>query len=51
MYVDHDFIETKLGTIRFFELTNWPFTVDPEKVKSLADLPPEREFVGFYNED
>jgi len=48
MFVDHDFIETKLGWIRFFDQTNWPFTVDPEKVLSIKDLPEEKEFVGFY---
>ena len=51
MYVDHDFIETKLGKIWFYDLTNWPFSVDPERIQSKSDLPPEKEIIGFYDED
>ncbi len=51
LYVDHDYIETKLGKIRFFDLSNWPYSLDPSKIKSKKDLKPEVEMIGFYEED
>jgi hypothetical protein len=51
LYADHDFMQVKLGKLRFFDQTNWPFTQNPTQIMSRDDLKPEIEILGFYEND
>ena len=50
LFGDHDVMQVKLGRIRLFDLTNWPFTQNPTRINCRGDLKPEIEILGFYED-
>ncbi|CAI2385812.1 unnamed protein product [Moneuplotes crassus] len=51
MYVDYDELKGSLGGIRLYDLTNYPYTLDPRDAKTMSEKAEKFEIIGLRNSE